>query len=284
MAPQYIVEVFAFKYITGNSLNMDLSSMASCTQVSFDCGDELGITLFRQPPLPPPHPPGTYSPEQLGRWWFNKNKTYTLAETVQEFKDLFSSQNTYEVQYFDGRFLMPVKTENDLASALKLFVANSNNANICSLYLIEKRNPSESQVATIRVQKEYDAAVASVRQIVEKDIPQPNDNRDKDSQLKRGKRPATSEERLEAFKARILSTHGTKAMVIDEKTILCNYPACHLKVSCKSYNSQNFDLHVSRAKHSKLNNNKNLKKMFLTMMAQAQHNEDNPALSGSIEL
>ena len=47
---------------------MDLSSMASCTQVSFDCGDELGITLFRQPPLPPPHPPGTYPPEQLRRW------------------------------------------------------------------------------------------------------------------------------------------------------------------------------------------------------------------------
>ena len=198
---------------------------------------------------------------------------------MQEFKDLFSSQNTYEVQYFDGRFLMPVKTDNNLASALKLFVAN-----ICSLYLIEKRNPSESQVATIRVQKEYDAAVASVRQIVEKDIPQPNDNRDKESQLKTGKRPATSEEHLEAFKVRVLSTHGTKAMVIDEKAILCNYPACHLKVSCKSYNLQNFDLHIPRAKHSKLNNNKNVKKMFLTMMAQAQHNEDNPALSGSIEL
>ena len=237
---------------------MDLSNMAACTQVSFDCGDELGITLFRQPPLP--HPPSTYPPEQLRRWWFNKYKTYTLAETVQ----VFSSQNTYEVQYFDGRFLMPVKTDNDLAAALKLFVAK-----VCSLYLTEKRNPSECQVATIRIQKEYDAAVASVRQIVEKDILQPNDDGDKDSQLKRGKRPATSDERLEAFKACVLSILGTKATVIDEKTILCNYPACHLKVSCKSYNLQNFDLQFSRAKHSKLNNNKNFKKMFLTMMAQA---------------
>ena len=182
------------------------------------------------------------------------------------------------------RFKMPVKTDNNLAAALKLFVANSNNPNVCSLYLTEKRNPSECQVATIRIQKEYDAAVASARQIVEKDIIQPNDDSDKDSQLKRGKRTATSEERLEAFKARLLSIHGTKATVIDEKTILCNYPACHLKVSCKSYNSQSFDLHVSRAKHSKLNNNKILKKMFLTMMAQAQHNDDNAAFSGTIEL
>ena len=83
--------------------------------------------------------------------------------------------------------------------------------------LAEKRNPSKCQVATIRIQKEYDAAVASVRQIVEKDILQPNDDGDNDSQLKRGKRPATSEERLKAFKVCVLSIHGTKATVIDEK-------------------------------------------------------------------
>ncbi|XP_068705658.1 uncharacterized protein [Montipora foliosa] len=39
---------------------------------SLDTGDEIGVTLFRQPPLPPSHPPGTYPPEQMRRWWFGE--------------------------------------------------------------------------------------------------------------------------------------------------------------------------------------------------------------------
>ena len=34
---------------------------------SLDTGEEIGITLFRQPPLPPPYPPGSYPPKQMRR-------------------------------------------------------------------------------------------------------------------------------------------------------------------------------------------------------------------------
>lgn len=91
--------------------------------MSVDTGDEIGIRLCRQPPLPPPHPPRTYPPDQLRRWWVNKEciKEMKLSHALNEFKSLFSSSNTYSVKYFDGTYLMPIVNDKDLQSCLRYF-------------------------------------------------------------------------------------------------------------------------------------------------------------------
>ena len=52
---------------------------------SLDTGDEIGVTLFRQPPLLPPHPPVTYPSEQMRRWWVRKERVsnYTLDDALK---------------------------------------------------------------------------------------------------------------------------------------------------------------------------------------------------------
>ena len=133
--------------------------------MSVDTGDEIGIRLCRQPPLPPPHPPGTYPPDQLRRWWVNKEciKEMTLGHALNEFKTLFSSSNTYNVKYFDGTYLMPVVNDKDLQSCLRYFVANSSVSSICCLYLEEiPQLQEESITATVTVTKKLAKKVKEV--------------------------------------------------------------------------------------------------------------------------
>ena len=108
---------------------------------SLDAGDEFGVTLFLQPPLPPPNPPGTYPPRQIRGWWVNKEKivTATLNDALGEIKTLFESPNTYTLHYHDGFHLLSIVNDRALQSFLHYFLANLSNGNICRIYLDEKK-------------------------------------------------------------------------------------------------------------------------------------------------
>ena len=130
--------------ITTDALMSTISSPKAPDLVfSLDAGDEFGVTLFLQPPLPPPNPPGTYPPRQIRRWWVNKEKvvTATLNDALRGIKTL--SPNTYTLHYHDGFHLHPIVNDRDLQSCLRYFLANLSNGNICRIYLDEKLTKRE---------------------------------------------------------------------------------------------------------------------------------------------
>ena len=134
----------AYLQTTGTVPNIKLPEPGHIA-FSLDTGEEIGITLFRQPPLPPPHPPGSYPPKQIRRWWVSKERvtSYTLDDAVEEIKTLFDSKNTYVLQYYDGFNLMPVVNDRDLRSCLRYSLANSNRPEVCRIYLEETLSKTE---------------------------------------------------------------------------------------------------------------------------------------------
>ena len=228
--------------------------------MSVDTGDEIGIRLCRQPPLPPPHPPGSYPPDQLRRWWANKEciKEMTLGHALNEFKTLFSSSNTYSVKYFDGTYLMPVVNDKDLQSCLRYFVANSSVSSICCLYLEEiPQLQEESITATVTVTKKL---AKKVKEVGERPA---GDNIQGDARVKK---VVGEEERLRRFKARVMFKHGADAEVFAKDTVTCLYENCRKQISCKEYNAQNFDKHVLSCHSQKIACN-DIRTLF-TMIAQ----------------
>lgn len=152
---------------TGTMMNMTFpkSDKAFC----LDTGNEIGVTLFRQPPLPPPNPPSTYPPEQMRRWWVIKDSiaTYTLDDALKEIKTLFESRNTYILQYFDGYHLMQIVSDMDLRSCLRYFLANSSNPDVCRIFLEEKLS---KKAESFQTQIEVTAIQASSTKALSKSL------------------------------------------------------------------------------------------------------------------
>lgn len=142
---------FPFKYLAlillddsaGTMINMVF--LKSVQAFSLVTGVEIGVTLFRQPPLPPPHPPATYPAEQMRRWWVSEKcvSNYTLADALKEVKSLSQSRNTYILQYFDGYHLMTIVNDRDLQSCLRYFLANAAKPDVCRIFVEEKLHKME---------------------------------------------------------------------------------------------------------------------------------------------
>ena len=255
-------------------LNMNFPS--SDQQVlSLDTGDEIGITLFRQPPLPPPNPPGTYPPEQIRRWWVSKDcvTTYTLDDALREIKGLFESSNTYVFQYFDGYHLMPIVNDRDLQSSLRYFLANSSRPNVCRIYLEEKLEKNDE---SFKAQIEVTALRASSTKQLSASL---NSGSSKNARCKT-KNTLTEEQRLKTFRARVLNKHGTNAEVFNSSTITCLYDRCGKKISCKQFNQQNFDTHVKFCHSSKKTAGRDIR-LLLTMIGQSTKGSEGEETKGA---
>ena len=178
---------------------------------SLDNGDEFGITLLLQPPLPPPNPPGSYPPKQCKRWWVKKENVTSikLNDALSEIKALFESDHTYTLQYFDGIQQMPVVNGKHLQSCLCYFCANASNmkynTNLCRIYL-EKKVPQIKECFKASIQVESKKA-ALTQEVTDAVLKHGDTNQKKDTK----KRP--EEERLEEFCARVLSKHATKTLL-----------------------------------------------------------------------
>lgn len=231
---------------------------------SLDTGEEIGITLFRQPPLPPPHPPGSYPPKQMRRWWVSKERvtSYTLVDAVEEIKTLFDSKNTYVLQYYDGFNLMPVVNDRDLRSCLRYFLANSNRPDVCRIYLEETLSKTEE---SFKARIEVTAVRASCTKELSESF---NDGSAQKEKLKR-KTALTEEQRFKTFRARLLNKHGTNVEVLSKTTIKCLYDRCGKKISCKEFNQQNFDTHVKLCHASKKSHGSDIR-LLLTLIGQSE--------------
>ena len=237
--------------------------------MSVDTGDEIGIRLCRQPPLPPPHPPRTYPPYQLRRWWVNKEciKEMKLSHALNEFKSLFSSSNTYSVKYFDGTYLMPIVNDKDLQSCLRYFVENSSVSSICCLYLEEvPQLQEERKTATVTVTK---TLVKKVKEVGERPAA---DHIQGDARGK--KKMVGEEERLRRFKARMMFKHGADAEVLAKDTVTCLYENCKKQISCKEYNAQNFDKHVISCHSNRMAGN-DIRTLFTMIAQNARSTQEN---------
>ncbi|XP_028514452.1 uncharacterized protein LOC114574925 [Exaiptasia diaphana] len=235
---------------------------------SLDNGDEFGITLLLQPPLPPPNPPSSYPPNQCRRWWVKKENVASikLNDALSEIKDLFESDHTFTLQYFDGIQQMPIVNDKDLQSCLRYFSANASNVkyntNLCRIYLEKKVTKiKECFKASIQVESKKAALTREVTDAVL--------NRT-DTSKEKGRKKRRVEERLEEFCARVLSKHGDKAKVINKGTVQCLYEkSCNKNVACKEYNIQNFEKHVKSCHSSKTTHGEDIR-MLLTLIAQNQ--------------
>ena len=78
-------------------------------------------------------------------------------------------------------------------------------------------------------------------------------------------------DRLQAFKARVLSKHGDRAEVINKTSIKCLYHENCKKVLCKEFNIQNFDTHVNLGHKNKKKQGGDIR-MLLTMIGQIKDN------------
>lgn len=127
-----------FPGMSGLLDNMALPTVSTAS-LTCDTGSELGITLYRQPPLQPPHPPGTYPPDQIRKWWISKTHidSCSLDDAIKEIKVLFESENWYKLMYYDGLHLMPVVTDKDLRCALNFMLKNSSIAR-CAASISQK--------------------------------------------------------------------------------------------------------------------------------------------------
>ena len=76
-------------------------------------------------------------------------------------------------------------------------------------------------------------------------------------------------DRLQAFKARVLSKHGDRAEVINKSSVKYLYQENCKKVLCKEFNMQNFDTHVNLGHKSKKKQGGDIR-MLLTMIGQTQ--------------
>lgn len=235
---------------------------------SLDTGDEIGVTPFRQPPLPPLHPPGTYPPEQMRRWWVSKEcvSNYTLTDALREVKGLFQSRNTYTLQYFDGYHLMPIVNDRDLQSCLRYFLANASNPDVCRIFLEEKLPKVEE---SFKAQIEVTPAQASSTKELSKSLNAGSSH----SARSKTKSTLTEEQRLKTFRARVLNKHGTNAAVSDKNTITCSYDQCGKKTSCKQFNQQNFDTHVKFCHTSKKKSGSADIRLLLTMIGQSEQEQ-----------
>lgn len=254
----------------------------STSTLTCDTGSELGITLYRQPPLPPPYPPGTYPTEQIRKWWISKTQidSCSLEGAIREMRTLFASENSFTLMYYDGLHLMPVVTDKDLRCALNFFLANASIARVCSFYLTEiirqENVPAGTSVISrsrIVTSKKYATSTKEVRTLIssgneETSAPATSAPRD-------GEQADETTDRLARFKARVLEKHGDKADVECATAIRCLYPACTRKVMCKKYNQQNFNTHVLLC-HSDDQGVKSqdIRSMFLTMIAQDQRDKN----------
>ena len=195
-------------------MNTIPSPKAADCAFSLDAGNEFGITLFLQPPLPPPNPPGSYPPRQIRRWWVNKEKsaTITLKDALGEIKTLFESPNTYTLQYHDGFHLLPIVNDRDLQSCLRYFLANLSNGNICRIYLEEKLEKREER---FEARMQVKVGVASLTRQLQAASSSGNEkSTDRKNKM-------TDDERLKTFGARALAKHGDKAEIVN-KTMSCH--------------------------------------------------------------
>ncbi|KAL9958851.1 hypothetical protein ACROYT_G035921 [Oculina patagonica] len=187
---------------------------------SLDAGSEFGVTLFLQPPLPPPNPPGSYPPRQIRRWWVDKDSAtlITLNDALGEIKTLFESPNTYTLQYHDGFHLLPIVNDKDLQSCLRYFLANLSNGNICRIYLEEKLEKREER---FEAQMQVKAGVASLTRQLQ--VGTTTNGNEKSTNRKN---KMTDDERLNTFRARALAKHGEKAEIVNKTTAKCLYESC----------------------------------------------------------
>lgn len=240
---------------------------------SLDAGSEFGVTIFLQPPLPPPNPPDSYPPRQIRRWWVDKEKatSITLIDALGEIKTLFESPNTYTLQYHDGFHLLPIVNDKDLQSCLRYFLANLSNGNICRIYLEEKLEKREER---FEARMQVKAGVASLTRQLQVGT---SSNGNEKSTTRKNK--MTDGERLNTFRARALAKHGDKAEIVNKTTAKCQYDqSCQKKITCKEFNLQNFDRHVELCHASKKSFGTDIR-MLLTMIGQnskkaSEENED----------
>lgn len=214
--------------------NMALPTV-STSALTWDTGSELGITLYRQPPLPPPHSPGTYPPKQIRKWWISKSDidSCSLEGAIREIKQLFACENWYTLLYYDGLHLMPIVTDKDLRCALSFFLANASTPRVCSLYRTEVKGQdvspgdgisSRSQIST---SKKYASSVRQVRALIR------SGSADTAKDVEQEKEAA---DRLARFNAKVLAKHGGKAEVESETVIRCLHHSSTIQVMCKKYN------------------------------------------------
>lgn len=247
----------------------NLSQQQPFSSFSLDCGDEFGITLCRQPPLPPPNPPGTYSPNQMRRWWVKKDDVANMKLNVAllKMKSLYNSTNTFELFYFDGFSMMPIVNDKDLQSSMRYFLANSSNPDVSRIYLEEQVTKDHEEFkAVIRVNKKIALATEKLK-VSELDKSHPRKYNKK-----------SDDKRLQAFRNRVLAKHGEKTEVINKTTIKCLYDSCKKNVLCKEYNMQNFDKHVDSCHSAKQRFGPDIR-MLLTMIGQNNNSQSADTIS-----
>lgn len=147
---------------------------------------------------------------------------------------------------------------------------------MCSFYLTEiirqenvPAGTSVSSQSQIVTSKKYATSAKEVRALISSGNEETSTSATAPHDDQQAKETA---DRLARFKARVLEKHCDKADVECATAIRCLYPECTRRVMCKKYNAQNFNTHVILC-HSEGVKSKDIKSMFLTMIAQDQQDK-----------
>ena len=151
---------------------------------------------------------------------------------------------------------MPMINEKDLQSCLRYFLANSSSMGVCPLYLEEILSRDETFQVTIAVSPNT-AKLTPQNATLSRAAGKVGDTRKKKDEG----------DRLQAFKAQVLSKHGDRAEVINKTSIKCLYQENCKKVLHKKFDMQKFDTDVSLGHKSKKKQGGDIR-MLLTTIGQ----------------